>query len=71
MSGSLSLEQIPGALRQFQSGRILLVTHIRPDGDALGSLCGLLELLRDQGFQTDAVLPERIPDYYREFLPGR
>jgi len=70
MSGTLSLDRIPGLFRQFQSGRILLVTHIRPDGDALGSLCGLLGLLRDQGYQADAVLPESVPDYYREFLPG-
>ena len=69
MSGLLCLDRVPGLLRQFQSGRILVLTHVRPDGDALGSLCGLLELLRGEGFQADAVLPESVPDYYLEFLP--
>ena len=71
MSGILTTDRIPELLRRFQSGRILLVTHLRPDGDALGSLCGMLLLLHRQGFQADALLPESVPDYYLEFLPGK
>lgn len=70
MSEPVTVAQIPGLLERFRNGRILLVTHLRPDGDALGSLCGMLGLLRDCGFVADAVLPESVPDYYREFLPA-
>ena len=69
MSGLVTLDRIPGLLGEFRSGRILLAAHVRPDGDALGSLCALLLLLRGQGFRADAVLPHDVPDYYLGFLP--
>ena len=69
MSETLRPDQIPELLRRHQSGRILLTTHLRPDGDALGALCGTLLLLRRQGFHADAILPDSIPDYFRDFLP--
>lgn len=56
-------------LDRFRTQRVLLVTHARPDGDALGSLCGLLLFLRANGFHADAMLPADVPDYYCEFLP--
>ena len=70
MSELLTPAQIPEWFRLFRPGRILLAAHLRPDGDALGSLCGMLILLRSQGFQADAVLPSDVPDYYLDFLPG-
>ncbi|MBO4632545.1 MAG: bifunctional oligoribonuclease/PAP phosphatase NrnA [Lentisphaeria bacterium] len=71
MSKTLTSDRIPELLHRFQSGRILLATHLRPDGDALGSLCGMMLLLQRQGFQADALLPESVPDYYQEFLPEK
>lgn len=68
MSEQLKAEQIPELLARFRSGRILLLAHVRPDGDALGSLCGTLLLLRSRGFNVEAVLAETFPDYYRDFL---
>ena len=70
MSETVTVGQLPGLLDRFRSGRILLTAHVRPDGDALGSMCGTLLLLRGEGFQADAVLPESVPDYYRGFLPA-
>lgn len=70
MSEFLKPEQIPELLNGFQSKKILLLAHLRPDGDAAGSLCAVLLLLRRRGFRADAVIsaPD-IPDSCRGFLP--
>ena len=70
MSEALTLERIPELLNDLRPRRILLTTHLRPDGDAMGSLCGLMLILREQGFSVDAVKPDQIPDYEQEFLPA-
>ncbi len=60
------LERVRGA-----RGRILAVTHERPDGDAIGSLCGFLSLLKSNGFEVDAFVPEgTIPSNYMSFIPA-
>ena len=46
----------------------LLVTHERPDGDAVGSLSALWILLNGNGYRADALFPEEAPDFYRSFL---
>lgn len=48
---------------------ILLVTHIHPDGDAIGSLLGLQNALRERGKNPDSVVDGGIPEYLR-FMPG-
>lgn len=48
---------------------ILLVTHVAPDGDAIGSMLGLANALRARGKQPDMVVDGGTPDYLR-FLPG-
>ena len=49
---------------------ILLVTHIKPDGDAIGSLLGLANALRERGSAvTTLAVDEGVPNYLR-FLPG-
>ncbi len=48
---------------------ILVVTHEWPDGDAVGSACGLCTLLRDNGFRAEFFLAAQMPDCYRPFLP--
>lgn len=53
-----------------QTKQILLVTHIKPDGDALGSLFGLADVLRQMGKMVLCFLEEDVPPLYR-FLPGR
>ena len=44
-----------------QSNRILLVTHIKPDGDAVGSLLGLGLALQESGRQVQMVIEDGIP----------
>ena len=56
-------------LRSVGSGSILLATHERPDGDAIASLSAAVSILRENGFQATAILPDPAPDGYAEFLP--
>ncbi len=44
--------------------RILITTHIRPDGDALGSLFALAESLRSRGKKIDTLLLSPVPPRY-------
>ena len=48
----------------------LLFTHVRPDGDALGSSFGLRDALRASGKWADVVIPYDMPDRYRKFFNG-
>ena len=50
-------------------GHILLTTHYNPDGDALGSLLGMAEILEGMGKRVLSYLDEPAPPLYR-FLPG-
>ncbi len=50
-------------------GHILLATHFNPDGDALGSLLGLAEILEGLGKKVFRYLEEPVSHLYR-FLPG-
>ncbi|HHD56362.1 MAG TPA: bifunctional oligoribonuclease/PAP phosphatase NrnA [Desulfobulbaceae bacterium] len=52
-----------------RSEKFILVTHIKPDGDALGSLLGLADVLRSMGKRVLCYLEEEVPELYR-FLPG-
>jgi phosphoesterase RecJ-like protein len=49
--------------------RILLVTHVAPDGDAIGSLLGLAWLLRAQGKEVTQFCEDAVPEVYT-WLPG-
>jgi phosphoesterase RecJ-like protein len=49
--------------------RILLVTHVAPDGDAIGSLLGLGALLRAQGKEPTLACEDAVPETYA-WLPG-
>jgi phosphoesterase RecJ-like protein len=49
--------------------RILLVAHVGPDGDAIGSLLGLGSLLGAQGKEVTLACEDPVPDVYT-WLPG-
>lgn len=49
--------------------RVLVVTHVRPDGDAIGSLLGLGLALRQAGKTVQMVCGDNIPQAFRH-LPG-
>lgn len=52
-----------------QAVRILLVGHVDPDGDAIGSLLGLGHALNRLGKTVTLACPSDVPAKY-EFLPG-
>ncbi len=49
---------------------ILLLTHLRPDGDALGSTFGLREFLRSRGKRADVLLTDGMPHRYIKMYRG-
>jgi phosphoesterase RecJ-like protein len=49
--------------------RILLLTHINPDGDAIGSLLGMWHALRELGKQAIPLASSSLPSY-AHWLPG-
>lgn len=49
--------------------KILVLTHVNPDGDALGSLIALFLVLKKLGKEVTAVAPETIPGTF-SFLPN-
>ena len=60
-------EDIVRILRE--RGRFVLCTHYNPDGDALGSLLALADILERMGKEVLCFLEAAIPSAYR-FLPG-
>lgn len=54
------------AVRDARS--ILVVTHVKPDGDAIGSLLGLTIALREMGKTVDAAVDGGVPDYL-QYVP--
>ncbi len=58
--------EIADTFRQAQ--RIALVSHVRPDGDAVGSLLGLALSLRQMGKTVLPILEDGVPDNLM-FLP--
>ena len=55
--------------RLNQAHRVVVITHIQPDGDAIGSLLGLANALRERGRPVQAVVDGGVPGFLR-FLPG-
>jgi bifunctional oligoribonuclease and PAP phosphatase NrnA len=49
--------------------RILLLTHLHPDGDAIGSMCGLANALQARGKTVFCAVDGGAPDHL-QFLPG-
>jgi phosphoesterase RecJ-like protein len=64
-------EAVNSLLRQeFQRATtVLVISHIRPDGDAVGSLVGLGISLQSCGKQVQMVLVDGVPGSFRQ-LPG-
>ena len=60
-------QQVTELIRKFH--KILLVTHARPDGDALGSLLAVQQVLSALGKEATAVVTDPVPDMLA-FMPG-
>ncbi|MHC4571903.1 MAG: DHH family phosphoesterase [Planctomycetota bacterium] len=50
-----------------KSSNILITTHIKPDGDACGSIAGIYDVLTALGKKVKLILPSELPEWY-EFL---
>lgn len=67
MSEALSIPEAAALL--LEQKRILILTHERPDGDAIGSSFGMREFLREScGCEVDVVLPTPPPTRYQELI---
>lgn len=64
---AIAAPAIAAALARAQ--RILLLTHVNPDGDAIGSLLGVWHSLHANGKHAIALASSSIPEYVRA-LPG-
>lgn len=63
----MTIEQLNNSIKT--SKNILLVSHINPDGDTLGSMCGMYSLIKDNFKKNcDMVAVSKIPSMYK-FLP--
>jgi phosphoesterase RecJ-like protein len=60
-------ERATEAIQQADS--VLIVTHVSPDGDAIGSALGLANGLRAIGKEVTVADDDGVPDYL-QFLPG-
>src|SRR5574339_450073 len=63
----LMTEEVLGAIKKCldESKNVVVVSHVRPDGDAIGSLLGLGLALIDAGKTVQMVLVDGIPASYR------
>ena len=61
------VKKIKERLKRAQN--IVVVSHIRPDGDAIGSMLGFGLAIKDQGKNVQMVITDGIPINFR-YLPG-
>lgn len=52
-----------------QSKKAVIVTHVSPDGDALGSSLGLQHYLTQRGLDVQIIVPNAYPDFLA-WMPG-
>lgn len=67
MPANATTAEIAAAMRSAH--RIAVVAHVRPDGDAVGSVLGLVLSLRALGKDVIAMLEDGVPGHLA-FLPG-
>jgi phosphoesterase RecJ-like protein len=60
-------KQLTGAIRErlATATKIVIASHVRPDGDAIGSLLGLGLALKDAGKSVQMVLADGVPSSFR------
>lgn len=52
-----------------RADNIVIVSHVAPDGDAVGSSLGLWHFLNSQGKNANVILPNAFPDFLK-WMPG-
>ena len=63
----LSLQETAEALSK--ANKIALTAHVNPDGDAVGSVLGLMHILKGIGKEAIAFIDDKLPANF-SFLPG-
>ena len=60
-------EEIIGAIKERleKSKNIVIASHVRPDGDAIGSLLGLGLALQNAGKSVQMVLVDGVPSSFK------
>ena len=46
-----------------QSNNVVILTHMSPDGDAMGSSLAMRHFLEAQGKQVSVIVPNAFPDF--------
>lgn len=64
---SHKIEEVEHLLDKFD--KIVIVTHVSPDGDAIGSSLGLYHYLTDLGNEVNIIVPNTFPDFLK-WIPG-
>lgn len=67
MAVMTNLEELKGFLAQPK--RIVITSHINPDGDAMGSSLGLYNYLQPLGHRVSVIVPSNYPDFLK-WMPG-
>ena len=65
MNGRLTVQEAAARLRQMDN--VLLLTHVRPDGDTIGSAAALCQSLRDMGKTAYLLYNPEITDTYAPY----
>ena len=52
-----------------KADKVLITSHIHPDGDAIGSCLALAHVLKDLGKEVQVVIDDHVPEIY-DILPG-
>lgn len=52
-----------------RADKLVIVTHVSPDGDALGASLGLFHFIAGQGKDVRVIVPNAFPDFLR-WMPG-
>lgn len=70
MTNLLTSEQVSAAQALIRSAQhVVIVTHLSPDGDAMGSSLGLKHYLTSLGKEAQVIVPNNFPDFLR-WMPG-
>lgn len=64
---SQKIDEVEELLNQYE--KIVIVTHVSPDGDAIGSSLGLYHYLNDLGNEVNVIVPNSFPDFL-SWMPG-
>lgn len=70
LSKVIAQANIDHAEKWFErADKIVIVTHVSPDGDAIGSSLGLWHFLESQEKTVNVIVPNAFPDFLR-WMPG-